>query len=179
MSVSTPEGKGPNVSFERERGVYALQLVRDVAQGIVSVDDDAARNSRILHAFRALAASDVPVFLIKLHSTVITLAFAGSDTARTEQALAGAGLRATTRRDLAVVIVCANLVQDVSSIMVTIADALYSAGVPLLETSDSHNAVHCLIEERRSGEAIAALCRAFHLHPGAVREQSMDAEGAA
>ena len=179
MAVPAHEDKGRKVAFERERGVYAIQVVRDVAQAIVSVGDDGARSDRILHAFSVLAESGIPVFLIKLHSSVITLAITGADTARTEQALAAAGLRASTRRDLAVVVVCATLLQDVSGIMVTIADALSSVGVPLLETSDAHNSVQCLVEARHVPAAVEALCGAFHLDKAGVCERRLQAEEAA
>lgn len=179
MAVPTPEDNERKVAFERERGVYAIQVVRDVTQAVISVGDDSARSDRILHAFSVLADSNIPVFLIKLHSSVITLACSGADTAGTEQALAAANLRASTRRDLAVVVVCATLLQDVSGIMVTIADALHSVGVPLLETGDAHNSVQCLVETKRVPAAIEALCRAFHLDKNEVSERGLEAEEAA
>ncbi|HZT43088.1 MAG TPA: ACT domain-containing protein [Chthonomonadaceae bacterium] len=179
MTVPAPEDKERKVSFERERGVYAIQVMRDVAQAVVSVGDDGTRSDHILHVFSVLAESDIPVFLIKLHSSVITLACSGADTVRTEQTLAGAGLRASTRRDLAVIVVCATLLQDVSGIMVTIADALSSVGVPLLETSDAHNSVQCLVETRHVSAAVEALCRAFHLDKDGVCERRLEAEEAA
>jgi len=178
MTGPASEDKGRRVAFERERGVYAIQVMRDVAQAVIPVGEDGARNERILHVFSVLAASEVPVFLIKLHSSVITLAFSGADMERAGQALTAASLRAGTRRDLAVIVVCATLLQDVSGIMVTIADALSSVGVPLLETSDAHNSVQCLVEEKHVPAAVEALCRAFQLDRDGVCERRLAEEAA-
>jgi aspartokinase len=167
-----------NLSFERERGVYALQVMRDVAHAVISVGDDSQRVSRIVQVLRLLAGADIPVFLVKLHRTAITLAFAGVDIPKTESALTEAGFRATIRRDLVVVSVRAASMRDLSGIMVEIADTLSNIGARFYETGDSHNSVQCLIEEARVPEAQAALCRSFHLDARAMRESSLQAGGA-
>lgn len=168
-----------NLSFERERGVYALQVMRDVAHAVISVGDDSQRVSRIVQVLRLLAGADIPVFLVKLHRTAITLAFAGVDIPKTESALTEAGFRATIRRDLVVVSVRAASMRDLSGVMVEIADALYEAGARLYETGDSHNSVQCLIEGSRAAESVASICRTFHLDAAAVSECSIETEDAA
>lgn len=179
MSEPVPETRTPSVSFERERGVYATQVTRDVAHAVVSVGDDALRSSRILQLFRILAEANIPIFLIKLHRTAVTFAMAGADVVQAEAALASAGLKAKTRHDLAIVAVRASSMRDLSGIMVAIADALYSVGARLYGTGDSHNSVQCLIDGERVPSAIQALCQTFRLESPSVEEASLKTEGAA
>jgi aspartate kinase len=170
------ETQAPNVSFERERGVYAIQVTRDVAHAVIAVGDDTLRSSRILQVFRALSDASIPIFLIKMHRAAVTLAFTGRDCARAETTLAAAGVKATTRRDLALIAVRAASMRDLSGVMVEIADALYAAGARLYETGDSHNSVLCLIEAERAAEAVKRLCATFRLDLSCVHESSLQAE---
>jgi aspartate kinase len=176
MSIPASETNASNVSFERERGVYALQITRDVAHAVISVGDDLQRSSRILQVFRVLADADVPVFLIKMHRTAVTLAFSGADLVDAEQSLARAGLKAETRRDLALIAVRATSMRDLHGVMVEIADAVYTAGARLYEIGDSHNSVQCLIQADRVPQAVAALQQTFHLDPNEVSESHVAAE---
>ncbi|HZO88091.1 MAG TPA: hypothetical protein VFB38_07090 [Chthonomonadaceae bacterium] len=175
MSDPEPKTQAPNVSFERERGVYAIQVTRDVAHAVVSVGEDALRTARILQTFRALAQANVPVFMVKMHHSAVTFAMAGAEMARAEAALAEAGLEAKTRRDLAVVAVRASSMRDLSGVMVEIADTLYSVGARLYETGDSHNSVQCLVEAVCVPQAIQALCRTFRLSADCVQVTSLEA----
>ena len=176
MSVPASETQAPNVSFERERGVHAIQITRDVAHAEVALEDDSLRTARILQVFRVLANGSVPIFLTKLHRAAITFAFVGADLPRVEAALATVGVQTSARRDLALIAVRAASMRDLSGVMVSIADALYAAGARLFETGDSHNSVVCLIENAHVDEAVRHLCAAFHLEPGAVQEHPLGAE---
>ncbi|HLK59942.1 MAG TPA: hypothetical protein VKU00_25500 [Chthonomonadaceae bacterium] len=178
MSVTTPGSRTSHVSFERERGVYALQIQRDVARAVISIGDDAQRSQRILQVFRVLAEADVPVFLIKMHRTAVTLAFADANQTKAVAALDAAGLKAETQSDLALVFVRAASMRDLHGVMVAIADALFAAGARLYETGDSHNSVQCLIEGSRTEEAVSQLCATFHLDAGTVQFGSVNGEAA-
>lgn len=182
MSVPMSESSqsiDSSLPFERERGVYAVHVTRDVAHALIPVGDDTLRSHRIQQVFQVLKEADVPVFLIKMHRTVVTLAFAGEDTERAEKALQAAQLSARTRRDLALLAVRAASMRDLSGIMVDISDALYHAGARLFETGDSHNSVQCLIEEARVEEAVDGLCRAFRLDVKSCRENALGVQEAA
>jgi aspartokinase len=166
----------PKVSFERGRGVYALQVLHDLAHVVIGFGDDPLRTSRIQQALRTLAEADVPVFLVKLHRTAVTLAFAEIDRQRAETVLAATDLKTTVRRDLALVTVRAATMRELHGVMVEIADALYEAGARVYETGDSHNSVQCLIDGARVPEAIKTLCAKFQIEPKTVQHSRMDAE---
>ena len=179
MAIPRLEKATPNVSFERERGVYAIQVTHDVAHAIIDIGDDSLRTSRILQVFRTLNDADVPVFLVKMHRSAVTLALAGKDKEAAEASLKRAGFAITLRRDLAVVAVRAASMRDLSGIMIAIADALYESGARLFETGDSHNSVVCLIEGSHVTEAVNRLCQTFQLDASTVQVGSIEAEDTA
>src|SRR5580700_8560772 len=96
-TVSAPASQGPQVIFERERGVYALHVTRDVAHVVVAVDGPGTRSDRIMQVFRILADSQVPIFLVKLHRTAVSFALVGADMPLAAEALRTAGLQTRTR----------------------------------------------------------------------------------
>lgn len=176
-SQSTRKSPPVNISFERERGVYALEVMRDVAHAVIEVGTDDGRTARMLGVFTVLANVDVPVFLIKMHSGAITLAFSGKDREKALDALSEYGLTSKVRGELALVVVRAATMRDLHGVMVNIADALFAAGALLYETGDSHNSVQCLIEADRSSEAEAQLCKVFQLPPESVHHLMVSSEG--
>lgn len=176
MTVPTLENSSPNVSFERERGVNGLRVTRDVAHAIVEVGEESGRTVRILQVFRTLADAEVPVFLIKMHRSAVTLALAGTDLEGARIALEAADMKVTTRRDLAIVAVRAASMREMHGVISAIADALINAGAPLLEISDSHDSVQCLIEATSIPSAVACLRETFHLDNYVVQEKSVETE---
>jgi aspartate kinase len=150
--------------------------MRDVAHAFIEVGADDGRTGRILRVFSTLARADVPVFLIKMHSDAVTLAFSGEDREKALNALAAEGLKSDVRGKLALVVVRAATMRDLHGVMVNIADALFTAGARLYETGDSHNSVQCLIEADRTSAAEAQLLEAFHLPPEAVHHLTMGVE---
>lgn len=171
------EDGASKVSFERERGVYALHVLQDVAHAVISFGDDSLRTGRIQQVLRVLAEANVPVFLVKLHRTAVTLAFAEADRERAESVLAQTSLKTTVRRDLALLTVRAATMRELHGIMVEIADALYEADAHIYEYGESHNSVQSLIDGNRVEVAVEKLCRLFHLKPAAVQHFRMEAEG--
>lgn len=180
--MSLPEQESPsqprsnNVSFERERGVFGLRVTRDVAHAVVEVGGESLRAQRALLVFKALAEAEAPVFLVKIHATAITLAFAGTDLALASKILTDAGFKATLRRDLALIAIRAASMRELPGIMSLIGDALFSASAKLMEIGDSHDSVLCLIEAESVAAAVEALCRQFNLLPSDVIEESLIAE---
>jgi aspartokinase len=176
-SHTAQPSQSAHISFERERGVYALEVVQDVMHAVIEVGADDSRTGRIQRVFTLLAGAGVPVFLIKMHSSAVTLAFAGADRENALKALAADGLSSNIRGGLALIVVRAASMRDLHGVMVHIADALFAAGARLYETGDSHNSVQCLIEAEHISAAEVEICRAFHLPQEAVLR--LTAEGGA
>src|SRR4051794_8601742 len=153
MDLPARESNSAKISFERERGVSGLTVMRDVAHLVVYTGDDPGRTDRILQVFRFLADINVPVFLIKMHRTRLTMAMAGRDLARAHQALEPTEMRLSTRRDLALVAIRAASMRELHGVIIMIADALFEAGAQIFEIGDSHDSVQCLLEGAKIADA--------------------------
>lgn len=176
MDLQAWKSSTSNVSFERERGVSGLTVIRDVAHLSIQTGDDAGRTDRILQVFRFLADINVPVFLVKLHRTWLTMAMAGTDLQRAQQAIEPTGLHATIRRDLGLVAIRAASMRDLHGVIIMIADALFEAGAQILEIGDSHDSVQCLLEAERLPDALNSLRSKFDLDAASIHESSIEAE---
>ncbi len=165
--------RGPRVSFERARGIYALHVTRDVAHAKVQLKECDERIGATTSILNALAKANIAIFLIKLHKSGLTFALAGSNLSRAEATLSHFDVAVTTRRDLAVVAIIAGSMREVSGIMTDISDALLTAGATIYETGDSHDSVQCLIEEDRLNDSISRLLDTFELPESAVEEHPL------
>ncbi len=168
MAQAGPNNQASNLSFERVRGVNNIIITYNVAHAVINLEADSSRFERILAALRSLANSDIPIFLLKLHSSALTLAMDGVDADRAQKALEASGFKIDLRADLAVVAVQADSMRDLSGVMVQIADALFAAGARLFETGDSHNSVQALIEGIKVESAVQSLLKTFALEASAV-----------
>lgn len=155
-----PPAHPRHVYFERERGVYDVDVTASVAHVAATVGDEA---ERIETLFRILADAAIPVFLVKLHGQAATFCVEGSQVERAETALTGAGFPFRTRRDLAIITVHAGTMRDLIGIMVRIADALQVAQARMYGVGDSHSSVQCLIDGYRAEAAVRQLRSAFCL----------------
>ncbi len=165
-SDATPASS--NISFERERGVYGLEVLSDAAHAIVEVGEDELRSSRVQQVFRVLADADIAIFLIKMHRSTLTFAFSGADREKALNLLNAAGHASDVRGDLTLFVVRAATMRDLHGIMVNIADGLFTAGALLHETGDSHNSVQCLVESPTASAVVEELCKKFNLNSESV-----------
>ena len=179
MSEPKTEKKLPPFVFERERGVYAIDVTRDVAHAIIELGTEDALQADALRVLRLLADASIPVFCVKMHRTAVTLALAGTDLERATATLQIANLRAKTRRDLCLVAVRAASMRDLYGVMSDIADALSAAKANIYALSDSHNSVQCLIEAERLPQALNSLRKTFRLAESVIEESSIETEGMA
>ncbi|MEM5770948.1 MAG: ACT domain-containing protein, partial [Bacillota bacterium] len=53
---------------------------------------------------------------------------------------------------------------ELPGVMARVVEALANAGVPILQTVDSHNTISCLIPKENMHKAVKALHEQFNLH---------------
>jgi aspartokinase len=159
MNSRSTASKG--VYIERESGVYDFDADYGVAHVNVTVGPPEGRTERTTKVFRTVADAGVPVFLAKLHGHEVSFAVEEERLGDVEGALKAAGLAYRSRRDLAIVTVHVGTMNDVTGIMVRIADALQLAGARMYGVGDSHSSVQCLIDGRDAQAALVQLMSAF------------------
>jgi aspartokinase len=151
------------LTFERGRGVYAVETTAGLAHVVVQVGDDGRRVERLQRVLRALADAQIPIFLIKLHPESISFALESDLVTRAEDCLHGLAGECGARGDLSLVTITATSMRDLNDVMVTIAESLQQAGARLYGIGDSHNTVQCLVETAWAAAAVTELTAAFGL----------------
>jgi aspartokinase len=151
------------LTFERGRGVYALDVRHDLAHIEAPVGVDESRTERIQRLLRTLADNDIPIFLIKLHPMSVSFALETGHLSRAEDCLISLAGSWKTLPDLSLITVIATSMRDLNDVMVTIADSLQRAGARLYGIGDSHNTVQCLVETAHAEAAARELRAGFGL----------------
>ncbi len=116
-----------------------------------------------LALFSALAEAGVSVDLINVSPEQKSF-IVGEDLAEPARALlAKMGFRVTLRRGCAKVSVIGAAMRGVPGVMANVVKALTTAGVQILQTSDSHLTISCLIDQADMEKAVRALHEQFGL----------------
>ncbi len=173
--TATDSASAP-VKFERDRGVYAIDLIRHLAHAVVKIAPEGDLQASFLRVLRILADHEIPIFCVKFHRSAITLSCAEADVESAERALVGAGMSVEIRCNLCLVAVRAAAMRDLYGVMSGIADALSDAKATIYATIDSHNSVQCLIEEIHLDAALLSLRNRFDLPESAVCENIMEGD---
>jgi aspartokinase len=166
-------GNSETVHFERERGVTEVQVTRGIAH--VTVDLPVASLGRErLNLLKALAAENIPVFMVKLLPGGISFALRESVAEAGAELLRARSIEHTLLTDLGLVAVVAGAMRDLSGIMALIYQALVGAGVQVRQTGDAYNAVLCLVTGDEADKAAEALRDCFFQSPAATPASAPD-----
>jgi aspartate kinase len=162
------------VHFEKERGVTEIRILRGVAHAAVQLAETDIGEGR-LQVLQTLAASSVPVFLVKLLPDGLSFAIRGESVEACDAALKQIGVTFRLVHDLSVITTIAGAMRDLSGIMAAIYETLNEAGIRVQQTGDAYNAVLCLVNGSRSDEAARVLRKRFSLNESGIA--SKDAQG--
>jgi len=164
-------GPGTLVTYSREAAgagwselghggpVTAVTHVADLAQVVVA----GGRSDSALPVFRGLADAAISVDLINLSPGGQSFCVAESKAEQTEALLRAMGLEPEIRRGCAKVSVVGSGMRGRPGVMATVVAALTAAGIPILQTADSHVTISCLVDSRHLRQAVQALHSAFML----------------
>lgn len=176
--TSPAETRREPVHFERERGVTEIRVQRNVSHVTVQIADSDIGSGR-LRVLQTLAASSVPLFLVKLLPAGLSFAIRGENSDACRSSLSEIGVSYTFIEDLSVVTTIAGAMRDLSGIMASIYEELNDAGIRVQQTGDAYNAVLCLVSGPLSEKAAQALRKRFSLTEGVSGANSgYDAEPA-
>jgi aspartate kinase len=113
--------------------------------------------------FRAMADREISVDIISVSPDKIAYTVADQDAKRAVDTLETLGLKPQVVPDCAKVAVVGAGIAGIPGIMARIVGALVQEGVEILQTSDSHTTIWCLVKRQHMETAVKALHRAFCL----------------
>jgi aspartate kinase len=119
-----------------------------------------------LRLFRALADERISLDMILVTPTLKAFIVNEDAVPAARSAMERAGFRARLRPHCAKVSVIGAGMRGVPGVMAAVASALHDAGVSILQTSDSHLTISCLVDQEQAHTAVRALHHKFHLSQG-------------
>ncbi len=114
-----------------------------------------------LEVLNRLAAEGISIDMIALFADRTAFIVSDKDTARTDACLKALGLEASIMRGCGTVSVVGQIMRGIPGVMSKVVKALKNAGIEIIQTSDSHNSVSCLVMENEVEKAARALHSEF------------------
>ncbi len=158
-----PASQGEGLEhWAEERPVTGIAHV--AGQSLVQIDvppdgsEDAPRQ-----VFQALGEASVSADMIYVSPDRIAFIVEGNAAKRIERLLEKLGFTVRVRSGVAKVSAVGAGMHGVPGVMGRIAASLCKAGIPILQTTDSHANISCLVPGERMQEAVLALHREFEL----------------
>ncbi|HHY47365.1 MAG TPA: aspartate kinase [Firmicutes bacterium] len=161
------EGKRmPVTRIHTDKVVTGVAHIAHLAQIKICCPADVNESGMARRVFRVLADAGVSVDLINMFPEMIAV------TVREDvldRALAAVGsldmpsMNVTSMRDCAKVSVVGAGMRGVPGVMARVVEALNDRGIPILQTSDSHTSISCLVRQADMQEAMRSLHSKFGL----------------
>jgi len=140
-----------------DKPVTGVTHVGGLAQVSLQVGDD------LLDLFRTLAGAGISVDLINVSPGAASFCIDELKLERAQALLRGLGLAPATTPGCAKVSVVGSGMRGRPGVMAKVVEALAGAGVPILQTADSHVTISCLVEAAQLKGAVQALHTVFGL----------------
>jgi aspartate kinase len=155
----------PWPDIQEGRLITGVTHIADVAQITVTQgsvpDPDAA-----VRVFQTMAEAGISVDLISVSTSSQTFTVSGRLAEKARENIGKLGYDVTVVPGCAKVTVVGARMRGVPGVMAKVARALAGAGIPILQTADSHLTISCLVRESDMPMAIRALHAEFGLEDG-------------
>lgn len=146
--------------LSHERPVYSIAYRKGLTQFRVDFEGKAERKLRV---FQVLAEHGISIDLINLFPESTAFVVDGRVGEKTKAILAREGFLFQTASPCAKVSLVGSGMADRPGVMAQVVEALKEAGIEILQTSDSHVTISCLVNEEDMEETIRVLHRKFQL----------------
>jgi aspartokinase len=148
-------------SFEREPGVTAIRVEKNMALVTVRFTDHITQNR--LRLLQALAEARVPVNQVKLLADGLCFVISENHASVCRKLFQDEKKEVTILEDMALISTLAGAMRDLSGVIARICEALLSAAIPNRQVGDAYDAVLCLVPSGEAPRALAALRQEFGL----------------
>ncbi len=157
--IKTLTQEGLRVPAE-EKSVYSIAYRKALSQVRVNF---AAQPERELRIFQSLAEKGISIDLVNLFPEETAFVVDEKFTKTVESVLCKEGFSPTITSPCAKISLVGSGMADRPGVMAQVVEALKEAEIEILQTSDSHVTISCLVREEKMEEAIRVLHRKFEL----------------
>lgn len=162
-SIETAPGFGERPSNRLITGVTHMPGMAQVKVMLPATSSGEHIPETELKIFRHLADAGISIDLITVSPELKSFIVPEEVVDKTCRVLESLGCPAQVMRQCAKVSIVGSRMQGVPGVMASMVEALHEAGVPILQTSDSHLTISCLVHQRDMERAVRALHRKFGL----------------
>lgn len=141
----------------------AITHRENLVQFIVYACGDIQAESRL---FDDIAASGISIDMINFSVNEKTFIIDAPSRSKLETMLQERHFRCDVHPQVSKVTIIGNRINGIPGVMATVVRALTQAEIPLLQSSDSHATISCLVPSAFAKQAVKALHRAFGLDQG-------------
>jgi len=147
-------------ALSEERPVYSIAYRKGLSQVRI---DFSTRPERKLSVFQSLARRGISIDLINLFPDETAFVVDEKVIQKVEELLTQEGFTVRVYSPCAKISLVGSGMADRPGVMAQVVEALKEAGIEILQTSDSHVTITCLVKEEMMEEAIRVLHRKFEL----------------
>jgi aspartate kinase len=155
--------KGTIVAGEskNEKFLTAVTQSDDWIQYMIEDPTDSLSNQSFMDALHneGISIDMINFFIDKKYFTIKS-----NDEAKLDQVVKGFGLKSLKRKGCAKVTIIGHKIHGVPGVMRRIVKALENEGIKILQTSDSHMTISCLVDCNESDHAVVSLHREFKMN---------------
>lgn len=151
------------VEIKGDKVVTGLAHIPDVAQVVLTSDQNLNRDGMALKVFQLLAEAGISVDMIQVSPDRISFIVEEARFAEARAVLSSAKWTVCARKGYAKVAVVGAGMRGVPGVMARVISGLYQAGIPIIQTTDSHTNIACLVKKENMCGALRALHEEFDL----------------
>ena len=164
LVTNLTETPGVWSGLEMGRPVTGVTQMTNVCQvAVLPGARQDGRDDQDVRIFRCLAESGISVDLINVSPDARLFTIHEEQAERAGDLLSAQGFEVRLRHGCAKVSVVGMGMRGLPGVMARVVEALYGAGVTILQTADSHVTISCLVDQAQMQTAVQALHGAFGL----------------
>jgi len=153
---------------KREKLITAIAYIGNRAQVKVYFNDDPGEYENDNYLFKLIASEGISIDMINISPEVKAFIVEDCYCERIERIFKKHGYKYEIKRDCSKVTIIGNKMRGVPGVMAKVLHALSRHNIEILQTSDSHTTISCLIESRHTNVSVNALHKEFELGKASV-----------
>ncbi len=146
-----------------ENTVVGVTDRSDIGELVIATPKGPERTEIEAQIFKVLAAKGISADMISVSPGRVAFIVAKTRLTEAGRLVEELGLKADARADVAKVAIIGSAIAGLPGVMATLLAGLVEVGVEILETSDSHSSIACLVPEKLRVDAVRTLHRQFRL----------------
>jgi len=148
---------------KRDKLLTAIAHISGRVRVRILFDGSAGEFENDNQLFKCIAAEGISIDMINVNPDFKVFIIENDDAEKLKKALKVYGYNYELKADCSKVTIIGNKMRGVPGVMAKAISALAKQDIQVLQTSDSHTTISCLIESARTNEAVNALHQEFEL----------------